>query len=179
MCFLVQLLKTKKIRENSIRRIVVWFDELITRKILIFFRSPVITRKLEWIGTMWDTMGAFGNISSFFSFKYKKLNDKTCRTGHLNHGLRTANEAFFHWNPEILGLGRQIEQINYRAFGVFSAELSAPILVHTVSPFSMFSIIQPLFLQKTKLLYPHPKYSFGIGIWIWFSLHVSVVRDLN
>ena len=36
-----------------------------------------------------------------------------------------------------------------------------------VSPLSMFSIIQPLFLQKTKPLYTHPKYLFGIGIWIW------------
>ena len=35
----------------------------------------------------------------------------------------------FHWNPELLGLGRQIGQINSGAFGVFSAELSAPILV--------------------------------------------------
>jgi hypothetical protein len=28
----------------------------------------------------------------------------------------------------------------------------------------MFSINQPLFLQKTKPLYPKPKYLFGIGI---------------
>ena len=50
---------------------------------------------------------------------------------HLSqrHGLRTPNEAFFHLNPELLGLGRQIEQINYGAFGVFSVKLSAPILV--------------------------------------------------
>ena len=48
------------------------------------------------------------------------------------------------------------------AFGVFLANLSAPILV--VSPLSMFSIIQPLFLQKAKPLYPHPKYLFWIGI---------------
>ena len=35
----------------------------------------------------------------------------------------------------------------------------------TLCSLSMFSIIQPLFLQKTKPLYPHPKYLFGIGIW--------------
>ena len=52
----------------------------------------------------------------------------------------------------------------------------------TVSPLSKFSIDQPLFLQKTKSLYPNPKYLFGIGIGIWaaknqgFSLRVSVVR---
>ena len=28
------------------------------------------------------------------------------------HGLRTPNEAFFHLNPELLGLGRQFGQIN-------------------------------------------------------------------
>ena len=31
----------------------------------------------------------------------------------LYHGLRTPNEAFFHWNPELLGLGRQIGQTNW------------------------------------------------------------------
>ena len=49
---------------------------------------------------------------------------------------------------------------------------------------SMFSINQPFFLQKTKLLYPNTKYLFGIRIWIWaannqgFSQRVSVVRVL-
>ena len=45
------------------------------------------------------------------------------------HGLRTPKEAFFHRNPKLLGLGRQLVQINFGAFGVFSADLSAPILV--------------------------------------------------
>ena len=31
-------------------------------------------------------------------------------------------------------------------------------------PLSMFSIIQPLFLQKTKPLYHHPKYLFEFGL---------------
>jgi hypothetical protein len=94
------------------------------------------------------------------------------------HGLQTPNEAFFHWNPKLLGLSRQIGQINFGVFSVFSAELLAPIL-DTVSPFLMFSIIKPLFLQKTKPLYSHIKYLFGIGICIWvtnnsgFSLCVS------
>ena len=34
----------------------------------------------------------------------------------------------------------------------------------TVSPLSMLSINSPLFLQKTKHSYQHPKYLFGIGI---------------
>ena len=44
--------------------------------------------------------------------------------------------------------------------------LGRTISIHfgTVSPLSMFFIIQPLFLQKTKPLYPTPKYLFGSGI---------------
>ena len=47
-------------------------------------------------------------------------------------------------------------------WGIFSQT----IITHfgTASPLSIFSIIQPLFLQKTKPLYSHPKYLFGIGI---------------
>ena len=42
------------------------------------------------------------------------------------HVLRTANEAFYCGNSELLGLGRQIGQINSR---VFSAKLSVTVLV--------------------------------------------------
>jgi hypothetical protein len=38
------------------------------------------------------------------------------------------NETFFHRNSKFLGLGRQFGQINIGAFGVFLADLSAPIL---------------------------------------------------
>ena len=54
-------------------------------------------------------------------------NISTC--GGQIHGLRTPDEAFFHRNPKLLGLGRQIGQINFGAFGVFSSNLSAPILI--------------------------------------------------
>ena len=47
----------------------------------------------------------------------------------LAHGPWTPNEALFHHNPKLLGLSRQFGQINFGAFGVFSADLSAPILV--------------------------------------------------
>jgi hypothetical protein len=39
------------------------------------------------------------------------------------------NEAFFHRNTKLLGLGRQFGQINFGAFGVLLVDLSAPILV--------------------------------------------------
>ena len=46
----------------------------------------------------------------------------------LKHGLWTPNETFIHWNPELLGLGRQIGHIDSGTFSAFSAKLSAPIL---------------------------------------------------
>ena len=86
----------------------------------------------------------------------------------VQHGLRTPNEAFFHPNSKLLGLGRQFGQINFGTFRVISADLSALILILSV-PCPMFSINQPLFLQNTKPLYPNPKYLFVIVIWIWVS----------
>jgi hypothetical protein len=79
------------------------------------------------------------------------------------HGLRTPNEAFFPLKSRIFGLG----QTNWAdklwgIWGMFGPTISTHF--GTVSPLSMFSNIQPLFLQKTKLLHPHPKYLFWIGI---------------
>ena len=84
----------------------------------------------------------------------------------IRHGLQTPNEAFFHWNPKLLGVGRQNGQINSWTFGVFW-----PDCQHS------------LFLR----LYIHilTKCLFGIGFWIWaakkfrFSLRVSVVRGFK
>ena len=79
------------------------------------------------------------------------------------HGLRTPNEALLSSNSLTFGLGQTIWADKFWGicciFGRFiSAHFGA------VSPLSMFSINQPLFLQKTKLLYPNPKYLFWIGI---------------
>ena len=107
---------------------------------------------------------------------------------HCNHEIspewiktRTTDaqwSLFFHRKPRLLGLGRQIGQIHFSAFGVFSADLSAPILVLWV-PCPCFFII----LQKTKPSCPSPKHLIGIWIWIWaaknkrFSHRVSVVCE--
>ena len=48
--------------------------------------------------------------------------------------------------------------------GIFGRFIS--IHFGTVSPLSMFPIIQTLFLQKAKPLYPTPKYLLGSVIWI-------------
>ena len=69
---------------------------------------------------------------------------------NFDHGLLMPNKAFFHQYPKSLGLGRKFGQINLGAFGVFSIIYQHPF-------WSMFSINQPLFLQK-------PKYLFEIGI---------------
>ena len=47
-------------------------------------------------------------------------------------------------------------------WGIFGQTISTHF--GTVSPLSMLSINQPLFLQTTMLLYLHPKYLFGIRI---------------
>ena len=69
------------------------------------------------------------------------------------HGQWTPSEAFFieiqnFWADTLWGIWGQIISTH---FG-------------TMSLMSMFSIIQPSFLQKTKPLYPYPNYLFGIGI---------------
>ena len=53
-------------------------------------------------------------------------------------------KPFVHRNPKLLGMGRHLGQINFGGFWVFS-------------------INQPLFLQKTMPLYPNPKYLFEFG----------------
>ena len=88
-----------------------------------------------------------------------------CNQG-MNQGLRKPNEAFLHWNLLLLGLGRQIGQINSGAFGVFSAKISAPIFVQFCP---CFPLLNHYFYKKTKPLYPPTKYLFGIGIWIWVA----------
>ena len=67
--------------------------------------------------------------------------------------------VFFLLKYQTFGLG----QINWTEnFGLFWGVIITNFC--TVTPLSMFSTIQPLFLQKIKPLYPHPKYLFEIGI---------------
>ena len=53
----------------------------------------------------------------------------------------STDEAFFHRNPNFLGLGKQFGQINF---------VTCPC----------FPLINHYFLQKHKLLIPNPKYLF-------------------
>ena len=71
-----------------------------------------------------------GNLVRFLKPSQEPSNCISCLLG-----LQTPNEAFFHCNPEYFCLGRQFGQINFGAFGVFSAKLSEPILVQRVHVF--------------------------------------------
>ena len=75
-----------------------------------------------------------------------------------------AQWSLFSLKSRIFGLG----QTNWAdKFWGISGIYGQTISTHfgTVSPLSMFSIIQPLFLPQTKPWYPHPKFLFGIWIW--------------
>ena len=82
----------------------------------------------------------------------------------LGHRLRT---------PNLLGLGRQFWQINFGAFGVFSADLSAPILVLSV-PCPCFPLINHYFYKKPSLYIQIP----NIYLWLWFEFGPQRIRDL-
>ena len=90
-----------------------------------------------------------------------------------------AQWSFFHRNPNFLAWADNLGRYILGHLGYFRS-----IYQHPFWYLSMFSINQPFFLQKTKLLYPNTKYLFGIRIWIWaannqgFSHRVSVVRVL-
>ena len=90
-----------------------------------------------------------------------------------DHGLRMPNGAFFSLKSRTFGLKRQIGKINSEAFGVFSAKLHISTHFGTVSPLSMFSIIQLLFLRK----YIHiPNIYLGLGF--EFEFGPQRIRDL-
>ena len=79
---------------------------------------------------------------------------------HFKHGLRT------HKNPKLLGLGRQIGQKFFEAFGVFSAKLSALFwhlesLVHRKMYLVLFPKKTLVFRSKTYKSQIITKYDIG------------------
>ena len=79
----------------------------------------------------------------------------------LNTDYGRPTKPFFHWNLELLGLGRQIRKINSWTFGVFSAKLLAPTLVHWLSVFFF------IFTRKNSFYNTLSKYLFAIWIWVF------------
>ena len=121
------------------------------------------TNWADKFGGIWGIFGwfirtHFGTVSPLSMFS-------------INQPLPLQKTKPLYQNPNSLGFSRQFGQINFWAFGVFSADLSAPILVLWF-PCPCFPLINQYFYKKTKSLYPHPKYLFGIGIWIWEELGI-------
>ena len=102
-----------------------------------------------------------------FPFNYS---NQQCQIFNLfntsRHGLRTPNVAFFSLKSRTFRLG----QTNWAdkfwgIWGIFGQTISTHF--GTVSPLSMFSIIQPLFLQKIK----------PVHIFIWYlNLNLNLGR---
>ena len=92
---------------------------------------------------------------------------------YWNHGLRMPNEAFFHRNDKLLGLGRQFGQINFGALGEFSYALSAPILILWV-PCPCFPLINHYFYKKLSIYTQIPNIFLGLG----FEFEHQRIRDI-
>ena len=87
--------------------------------------------------------------------------------------LQTPNEAFFHLckSPNFWAWADKFGGI----WDIFGSTISTHLV--TVSPLSMFSIIQPLFLYKTLSLYIHiPNIYLGLGF--EFEFGRQRIRDL-
>ena len=91
----------------------------------------------------------------------------------LSHRVRTPTEAFFHWNLELLGLVKLLGQMNYGAFGVFSAKLSALILVQWV-PCPCFPLLNHYFYKKLSLYIHLTNTYLGLG----FEVGLQKIRNL-
>ena len=87
----------------------------------------------------------------------------SCSQPHVfAHGLRTSNEAFFSLKSKNFGLGQTIWVDKICGIGgIFGQFISTHF--GTVSPLSMFSINQPLFLQKLSFYIHIPNIYLGLG----------------
>ena len=76
------------------------------------------------------------------------------------HELRSPNEAFFYRNPKLFVVGQFWADIFLGIWSIFGQFIGTHF--GTVSTLSMFAIIQSLLSQKTKPLYPHPKWGVDL-----------------
>ena len=129
---------------------LVWFIGLCT-----FFTRYSGPCKIQWRKKLLD----------FFILKPWKKQERARR---LLGCSKNACFVCLNYHPSMLKKNSELSLFSSKSqtFG-----LGQFISTHfgTVSPLSMFSYNQPLFLQKNKPLYPHSRYFFAIGIWIWIS----------
>ena len=95
------------------------------------------------------------NIDVLWVVRFLEWHYRTILNTHYGQ-----QERAFFGKSQTFGLGQtNWAQIFWGILGIFEQFISTNL--GAVSPFSMFSINQSLFLQKS--LYPNPKYLFGIG----------------
>ena len=134
--------------------------------IILFALFNTFTRVVDsW--SFWGILTIQSTCSSYYIDV--SLLHWACVLYHLSFRPRImdAQLSLFSLKSRTFGLGQTSWADKFWGiWGIFRQTISTHL--GKVSPLSLFSIIQPLFLQKTKPLYPHPKYWFGIGIWwIW------------
>ena len=149
-----------------------FFQSNFERLILIVFKISWFWILNWWNHVMNKISGLLRIYDRALSFTYTTIFIQFLRSC-VHHGLRTPNEAFFHWNSELMGLSRQIGEINSRAFGVFSAKLSLPILVQWV-PCPCFPLFNHYFYKKLSLYIHIPNIYLGLG----FEFGPQRIRDL-
>jgi hypothetical protein len=113
-------------------------------------------------------LGVNNRYRTLFPYKPDPMPSWNPRTKNAQKSI-----FFFHWNPELFGLGRQIGQINSGAFWVFSAELSAPILAQWV-PCPCFPLFNHYFNKKLSLYFHIPNIYLGLG----FEFAPQRIREL-
>ena len=128
--------------------------------------------KLKALHCKWGPQGKCGPLQSNTSEGVQNIGWILLwrRISTLTHPRTTDTQwSLFSLKSRTFGLG----QTNWAdkfwdIWGIWNI-FGQSITTHfdTESPLFMIFIIKPLFLQWTKPLYPHPKYSFGIAIWIW------------
>ena len=124
---------------------------------------------LEWFEMWWFSNVWLLALKLQFLLVFKRENILQKCILHLlfwmnqsSHGLRMPNDAFFPLKSRTFGLGQTIwEDKLWGIWGIFGRTFSTHF--GTASPLSMFPMFKPIFLQKTKLLYPQ----LQINIWDW------------
>ena len=126
----------------------------------IFWTGPKVAYRrtyIKWLRFLADACNWSWHIAQwnaqFFlrqSFQYTKPRTMDAQWSLFSLKSRTFGIGQTNWADTFWGI-----------WGIFGQTISTQFV--TVSPLSMFSIIQPLLQQKTRPLYPHPKYLFGLG----------------
>ena len=150
--------------------VIRWFANLTKFRILKyeFLFSFFLTEKINLLLVQQKNVDQSNSL--FLSFEELKVNNNKYLYFKIWNFVKLANHrmTYTRQKSRTFGLG----QTNWAdkfwgIWGIFGLIISP--WFGTVSPLSMFSIIQPLLLQKTKPLYPNSKYLYGFGFGFEFE----------